>query len=132
MTKKTVYMLNISFRDAAFCSEPQGKNSFFSPPVDVYEDEGGVFIEIELPGVKSEEIKVLIDKETLIVKGHKVLHKKEGELQYYLLERPSGYFYEEIYINDFVDKDKIEASFKDGVLLITMPYKHTQNEGVLS
>lgn len=96
---------------------------FFSPQMDVYEVDGGIFVDIELPGVNNKDIKVLWDSGKLIIKGMKDIIPKKEKLRYYLLERPYGNFEKIVQLPNNIDIDKINATFKNGVLKVFAPYK---------
>ncbi len=99
------------------------KNGYFSPQMDIYESENGVFVEVELPGVDAGDIKLLFNNNRLVIKGVKQTHYKGGNQKYHLLERPYGLFEKVIELHHNIDPDKINANLKDGILLISMCYK---------
>jgi HSP20 family protein len=92
-----------------------------SPRVDVSENEKEVIMTAELPGMEEKEIELLLTPETLTIKGEKKLESEEKERDYYRSERMYGSFCRTISLPSGIDKDKTEATFKRGVLTITMP-----------
>ncbi len=70
---------------------------------------------------KDVELKIVHDM--LTIKGEKKEQKEEKKKDYYLSERRYGAFHRSFQLPDGVDADKIEASFKKGVLAITLPKK---------
>jgi len=59
----------------------------FAPPVDVYEDEQGVTLKIEVPGIDEKDIDVSIASNTLTVRGERTLEKEEKEENFQRVER---------------------------------------------
>lgn len=96
---------------------------FIYPPVDVIEDEKEIIVKAEIPGVEKENIKVLIDNNMLTISGEKKVEKSEEGKTYYSVERRFGSFKRVMNLPSSVDPDKIKATYKDGVLTITLPKK---------
>lgn len=91
------------------------------PPVDV-SDKGSAFeITADLPGMDEKSVDVTVKNGTLTIKGEKQEEKEEKKTDYYLKERHFGSFQRSFHIPEGVATDKIEATFKKGVLTITMP-----------
>ena len=77
----------------------------------------------ELPGIDEKDIEVKVANGILSIKGEKQEEKEEKKKDYYLRERNFGSFERSFQVPDGVDTDKIEASFKKGVLTVTLPKK---------
>ena len=92
-----------------------------TPAVDVAETEKAYEITAELPGMDEKNIEVKYADGVLTIKGEKQEEKEEKKKDYYLSERSYGSFQRSFQVPDGVDADKIEASFKNGVLAVTMP-----------
>jgi HSP20 family protein len=92
-----------------------------TPPVDLVETEKGYEITAELPGLDEKSIEVKIANGTLIIEGEKQEEKEEKKKDYYLHERSFGAFARSFGIPAGTDANKIEASFKNGVLTVTLP-----------
>ena len=91
------------------------------PAVDVFEKRDKFVAKAELPGIKEEDIDVSVVGDTLSIKGEKKGETEVKEEDYYRCERSYGSFYRSIPLPSTVDAAKIEASFEDGVLEITLP-----------
>jgi HSP20 family protein len=91
------------------------------PAVDVGENEKAYEITAELPGIDEKNIEVKVANSTLTIKGEKQGEKEERQKDYYLQERHYGSFERRFQVPEGVDADKIEASFKKGVLTVTLP-----------
>ena len=92
-----------------------------APAVDIVDKEKAYEITAELPGMDESNIDVKFSDGTLTIKGEKREEKEEKKKDYYLSERRYGSFQRSFSVPDGVDADKIEASFKNGVLTVTLP-----------
>jgi HSP20 family protein len=91
------------------------------PAVDVFEKEDRFVIKAELPGMKEDDIDVSVVGDTLSIRGEKKTETEVKKEDYYRSERSYGSFYRSIPLPSNVDADKVEASFEDGVLQVTLP-----------
>ncbi len=91
------------------------------PAVDVTETESGYEVIAELPGMDEKNVEVKLANHTLTIKGEKRDEKEETKKDYYMRERSFGSFQRSFTLPEGVDTDKIEASFKKGVLTVTVP-----------
>lgn len=94
-----------------------------SPAVDIIEGENGFEVTAELPGMDENNIEVQVANGGLKIKGEKKEQKEERKKDYYLSERRYGSFERFFPLPEGVDADRIEASFKNGVLTVTLPKK---------
>ena len=97
---------------------------FWLPVVDVYETNEAFVIEADLPGVHQENVEISFEQNTLTLKGTRaptLQTPENGELRVYTAERVSGDFARSIRLPDYVDGDRIEAHYNNGVLTITVP-----------
>lgn len=94
----------------------------FVPSVDLSEDEKNVYVHVELPGLAKEDVKITVDENNVMtVRGEKKREEKKEEKNYYRLERCFGAFVRSFPLPVEVKADAIDATFKDGVLSITLP-----------
>jgi len=91
------------------------------PPADVSETDKAYEITAELPGLDEKNIEVNVAQGGLTIKGEKKEEKEEKKTDYYLSERRYGSFERYFDLPEGVDADKIEATFKNGVLKVTLP-----------
>ena len=91
------------------------------PAVDVTETDKAYEINAELPGMDEKNIEVKVADDVLTIKGEKREEKEEKNKDYYLSERCFGSFQRSFQVPNGVDTDKIEASFKNGILTVTLP-----------
>ena len=91
------------------------------PAADVTEGENGWSIEMDLPGVRRENVKVSVDKGTLTIQGEKPAVGAEGETSQRRSERAYGVFKRQFTLPETVDVESVTAEHKDGVLRLVLP-----------
>ncbi len=91
------------------------------PNVDVYSNSNELVIEVELPGVKKEDIEVTLLKDTLTIRALKLECFEEDKINYVCMERAFGRIYRAVELPFPVDTMKIKAVYKNGVLTIIVP-----------
>jgi len=91
------------------------------PAVDVAETKNEVVVNVEIPGMDPKEFDISLKEGTLTIKGEKKQERVEGEENYHLVERRYGAFTRSILLPQEVESDKISASYKNGVLTVTLP-----------
>jgi HSP20 family protein len=94
---------------------------FFSPQSDAAATEGQYEINLELPGVSLDDIKIDVHDNNLTVQGEKRTEKEEKGKTYFFSERTFGAFQRSFRLPPNVAADKITAGFKDGVLTVRVP-----------
>ena len=97
---------------------------FFAPAIDVVERPDAYLISAELPGVDPSAVEISFESNTLTLRGTKqpwIQPQENEELRVYTAERLSGAFERAIRLPEYVEGDKIEATFQHGVLTITVP-----------
>ena len=93
----------------------------FTPAFDVSETDEDILVKAELPGVDPKEIEVNLVGSTLTVKGEKKEEHEEKTENMHCVERSFGSFSRAVTLPCEVKEDKIEATFKDGVLNLKLP-----------
>ena len=99
----------------------RGAAPTFTPRVDVSETDKEIRVSAELPGMEEKDIDVSLTQDTLTIKGEKKEETEDKGKDYYRVERSFGSFMRSIPLPVEVDTDKVEATFKKGVLDITLP-----------
>jgi HSP20 family protein len=94
-----------------------------TPAMDIVETDKAYEITAELPGMSESDVQVVASGGGLTIKGEKKEEKEEKKKDYYLSERRYGSFERRLQIPEGADADKIEATFKKGVLTVTLPKK---------
>lgn len=100
---------------------PRGFSGLSSPKVDISETDKNLIVRAELPGMEADDIEVTMTKNILTIQGEKRIEKKQEKENYHLIERSSGSFYRSFPLPFESSVDKLEASFKNGVLTIEIP-----------
>lgn len=93
----------------------------WSPRLDVSETDKALEVVADLPGMEKKDIKVSLDGNLLTIKGEKKEVKEKKDKHYHTIERRSGSFYRALRLPINVENAKIDATFKDGVLTLTLP-----------
>ena len=97
--------------------------SNFAPPVDVYEDEHNITLNIEVPGIDEKDINVSIENNTLTVHGERRFEKDEKEENFHRVERMYGSFTRSFTLPNTVDPEQVTAHYEKGVLKIRLAKK---------
>ncbi|MBX9825163.1 MAG: Hsp20/alpha crystallin family protein [Xanthobacteraceae bacterium] len=92
-----------------------------TPAVDFVDNENSYVVTAELPGLSEADVDVKYVDGTLTIRGEKKEEKEVKKKDYYLAERRYGSFQRAFQVPNGVEADKIEAVFKNGVLIVTMP-----------
>jgi len=93
----------------------------WAPAIEVFEKEDKFMVKAELPGMKEEDIDVSVVGDTLTIKGERKAETEVKEEDYYCCERSYGSFSRSIALPSSVDAKKIDASYEDGVLEVSLP-----------
>jgi HSP20 family protein len=93
----------------------------FTPAVNTREGEYAYHLELDLPGVKKEDIKVDIEDNKLVISGEKKLKEEMKEENYYKVESYYGEFKRSFALPEEADIENIHAESEDGVLQVTIP-----------
>jgi HSP20 family protein len=95
--------------------------SSFSPNVNSREAKNAYFVEIDLPGIKKDEIYIDIKDNVLTISGERKVKNETKEESYYKIESTYGKFVRSFTLPKNVDIEKIEANSSDGVLEVKIP-----------
>ena len=97
------------------------RESYWTPAVDIEEDEKHYMVTMDLPGLDKKEVDIKLENDVLTISGEKKSEKQEKGKNYHRMERYYGKFERSFRLSDDVRKDMIEANFKNGVLRISLP-----------
>ena len=95
----------------------------WAPAVDIYDQKDNLVIKADLPGMTQKDIDVSVEDDILRIKGEKKKEHEEKKDDAYRLERAYGYFERSFTLPSNVDATKIKASYKEGVLELSLPKK---------
>ena len=95
--------------------------SSWTPAVDIVEHDDEYLVKVELPGVNKEEVKLTLENNILTIRGEKKQEKETKKENYHRVERSYGSFQRSFTLPAAVKSDKIDASYKDGILTVSLP-----------
>jgi HSP20 family protein len=78
------------------------------------------FVSFDLPGARADSIELSVEKNVLTVKAERTWSRAEGD-EVVVNERPQGQFSRQLFLGEGLDPDKIQATYQDGVLRLTIP-----------
>jgi HSP20 family protein len=94
----------------------------WTPAVDIKETETELRVELELPGLKPEDVEITAENGVLTIRGEKRSERKEDEQsRYHVVERTYGSFMRTFQLPQGVDEDQIAAEFDNGILSLRIP-----------
>lgn len=92
----------------------------WAPACDIYENNNEIVVKVELPEVKREDVRVSIENNLLTIHGERKLSEETKKENYHRVERNYGEFTRSFTLPGFVDTNKVNAEFKDGILRVTL------------
>ena len=92
-----------------------------TPDMDVKETDKEIVVEAELPGIDEKDVSLALQDGVLTIRGEKKHEHDEEKENYRMTERRYGNFQRSVRLPDTVDEDKVEASFNNGVLKVSLP-----------
>ncbi|MCP2013139.1 HSP20 family protein [Deinococcus sp. HSC-46F16] len=106
--------------DRAFGGAVNGQSARLAPPIDIHEDEQGLELTLDLPGVQPGDIQIEAENNTLTVQGQRKYARNEGRTAH-RVERAYGTFVRTFSVPAKYDLTKVEASFDHGTLTVRVP-----------
>jgi HSP20 family protein len=101
--------------------EPFEMAGDWAPKLDVSETKEAMVVTADMPGVDAKEIEIALTGDLLTLKGEKEKATEEKEERYHRVERTYGAFLRSVRLPMAVDGSKVTATFKNGVLVVTLP-----------
>jgi HSP20 family protein len=93
----------------------------WSPRIDIIENNHNFIVKAELAGLNKDDVKITLQDNILTLKGEKKEEKERKDANYRICERRYGKFIRSFRLPSTVNSKKIDASFKDGILSLTLP-----------
>ena len=90
------------------------------PLVNISEDRDHVYVRAELPGAKAEDLEITLQDNNLILRGERKIPTEEKQVNFHRRERESGFFRRVVALPGQVRPDKVDATFKDGILTVQL------------
>ncbi|OHB98247.1 MAG: hypothetical protein A2W74_00170 [Planctomycetes bacterium RIFCSPLOWO2_12_38_17] len=107
-----------------FLSSTPPKGTYINtefPPIIVSTSGDNVIVRAEIPGIKVNDLDVQVVNDVLTIKGERKTSIEVSKMTYLRRERPYGTFARAIILPERVDAEKVTASYKNGVLVVTLP-----------
>ncbi|MBD3382843.1 MAG: Hsp20 family protein [candidate division Zixibacteria bacterium] len=98
-----------------------GREDAWTPDVDIIEDKDSITVNVDIPGMKKDDIKVSVHDQSLTIRGERRYEKEDKDKNYHRTERMYGAFSRTFSLPSTVEGDRIKANYKDGVLKIELP-----------
>ena len=92
----------------------------FLPPADIYETNNSIVVMAEMPGVPSDGVEITLERRVLTIRGRSVANEHSGYQRVYS-EYTDGDYERVFTLSENIDRDRIEATLKEGVLHLTLP-----------
>lgn len=123
--RETDRLFGDMFQDFGFGGQltPLDRSQFLRPQVDIGANEKEYSITIEVPGINEKDVKIEVSENTMTIRGEKRQEKEEDSKEFYRMERSYGSFQRVLSLPDDAEKNEINATFKNGVIYVTMPRK---------
>ena len=99
---------------------PEGAGAW-APKLDLSETKDAYMIKAEIPGVEQKDLSVSLHNQILTITGEKHKEKEEKDEKYHRIERSWGEFTRSIMLPGAAETEKVDATFKNGVLTMTLP-----------
>jgi HSP20 family protein len=99
---------------------PALEQAVWSPQVETFRRGDKLIVRADLPGLKKEDVKVEVDDGVLVLSGERSDEHEDNRDGFYRSERSYGQFYRAVPLPDDVDGEQCDATFKDGVLEVTL------------
>ena len=112
--------VNRLFNDQFSARGEEALGTSFVPAVDVYEDEQGITLKMEVPGIDEKDIDIRLENNTLTVRGERKFEKEEKEENFQRVERRYGSFARSFTLPTTVDNENVTADYDKGVLVLKL------------
>jgi HSP20 family protein len=107
--------------DRAFGEVAGGEGRTWAPRVDVLREKERLVVQVEIPGIKPEDVEISVEGDVLTISGRHEQAKEEKDRQFVRRERRYGAFFRSMPLPPGVDPEEIEAEYRDGILEVSIP-----------
>jgi HSP20 family protein len=114
-------LMEESFVLPSMIGEVRGSGRSWGLAVDMYETSDNLIVKASVPGIKPEQLDVTVQGETLTIKGEMQEEQQREQGRYHVRERRQGSFSRSITLPFPIQNDKVQATFENGVLTLTLP-----------
>jgi len=102
----------------------EGKSKIHPVRSDIYEENGTVIVNMEMPGVTKDDLSIRVDNDRLVIDGRKIVPQAKGN--YRLREIRDGDYHMEYTIDHTIDRNKIDAVIKNGIVTLNLGIKESE------
>ncbi len=97
------------------------KGNSLNPKIDISEDEKNIYLEMEIPGIRKDDLKIIFENKKLTITGEKKSNTDSNDKRRFLSrERVFGSFQKKFTIEHEINQENINANFENGILTITI------------
>lgn len=114
-------LMEESFVLPSMIGEVRGSGRSWGLAVDMYETNDNLIVKASVPGIKPEQLDVTVQGETLTIKGETQAEQEREQGRYHVRERRQGAFSRTLTLPFPIQNDKVQATFENGVLTLTLP-----------
>lgn len=109
------------FFKSFFGSSLEEVEGFWAPVIDIEEDNDNYYVRAEIPGIKKEDVKISVRGNAISVSGERKQESETKNKTFHRVERSYGRFRRTVTLPSEIDADTVKATYKDGILTITLP-----------
>lgn len=107
--------------ESFFGDYPVMREGFRAPAIDISENNGTIEVKAEIPGLEKDDIKISVRDNMLSITGERKQESETKDKKFHRIERFYGKFSRKIRLPADIDADKVKATYKDGILNISLP-----------
>jgi HSP20 family protein len=106
--------------EATGSAQPLPRRPTFLPPADIYETRDSIVVLAEMPGVAHDGVDITLERRVLTIRGRSAVDDHAGYQRVYN-EYTNGDYERVFTLSENIDRDRIQATLKDGVLHLVLP-----------
>jgi HSP20 family protein len=91
------------------------------PPLNVTQDDDNFYVRAEMPGINAKELQISALRNRVSLAGKRELPKEQERASYHRKERAEGTFNRTLTLPTFIDAERVDAQYTDGILTLTLP-----------
>jgi HSP20 family protein len=111
--------------------DAQDEVDSWTPVADVYESPEALVLCLELPGLEQEQIALRVEADELVVSGERLIDRERPEEQFHRVERAYGKFSRRFHLPSTVDRENVEATYRDGLLRVSLKHRGKKQDGTI-
>jgi HSP20 family protein len=105
-----------------------GRNTSSVPAVNVREDDKNFILDLAIPGIDKKDLKIDVNEDVLTISSESKNESEESKNGYKRKEFSYSAFSRSFYVPENVNREKIEANYKDGILTVALPKQEEKNK----